>query len=331
MTVSMRRPTDHHGLLDAALEHAARGWHVFPLRPGDKRPAIARWEQRATTDPQRIERCWGDGVAYNVGVATGPSGLVVVDLDQPKPDAPAPDEWSLPGVNWGLDVLAVLAERHGEELPVCTHRVLTCSGGEHLYFAAPPGFELRNSARKLGHLIDTRARGGYIVAARSVIDGRRYEAADTAELAVLPAWLTALLTHTGRSDPARWEQALDAVARRSRYAAAALRGELDRVLDAPVGQRNHTLNTASFALGQLVATGLIPDTLATDALTHAARAAGLGEHETAATILSGITAGARHPRSRWDVPHDPTNTGRGHQRGTDPVPSRRPPHPRRPA
>ena len=92
------------------------------------------------------------------------------------------------------------------------------------------------------------------------------------------------------------------MARRSRYAAAALRGELDRVLDAPVGQRNHTLNTAAFALGQLVATGLIPDTLAVDALAHAARATGLGQQEAAATIASGLTAGARHPRTEIGHP-----------------------------
>lgn len=303
MTVNMRRSTDHHDLLDAALEHAARGWHVFPLRPGDKRPAIARWEQRATTDPARIERCWGDGVAYNVGVATGPSGLVVVDLDQPKPEVSAPDEWCMPGVHWGLDVLAVLAERHGEERPVCTHRVITANHGEHLYFTAPIGLDLRNTAGKLGHLIDTRAGGGYVVAAGSVIDGRRYEADDTAELAELPTWLAALLTDTPHPCSATWEQDLDAVARRSRYAAAALRGELDRVLDAPVGQRNHTLNTAAFALGQLVATGLIRETLAADPLTHAAHAAGLGEHEAAATVRSGLTAGALHPRP--EIGHRP--------------------------
>lgn len=86
-------------LLTAALDAAERGWHVFPLRPGDKRPALhgesvcpgigdcagghRKWEDRATTDPDRIRRAWAHG-AFNVGIATGPSGLVVIDLDMPK-------------------------------------------------------------------------------------------------------------------------------------------------------------------------------------------------------------------------------------------------------
>jgi len=82
-------------LAAAALDAAARGWHVFPLRPGDKRPAYPDhtadrctgtdprcraghqgWEPRATTDPARITRAW-TAAAYNIGIATGPSGLIV--------------------------------------------------------------------------------------------------------------------------------------------------------------------------------------------------------------------------------------------------------------
>ncbi len=297
MTAIMRRDTDSdRPLLAAALAWAARGWSVFPLRPNDKRPAVAGWESRATTDPERIERCWASG-SFNVGVATGPSGLCVVDLDQPKPGAVAPEEWQLAGVNWGLDVLAVLAERHEQELPVCTFRTSTPSGGEHLYFAAPPGAGLRNTAGKLGWLIDTRADGGYVVAAGSVIDGRRYEADDTAEPAPLPGWLAVLLSVPSAEPPPMLDEVVDSVARRSRYAAAALRGELDRVLDAPVGQRNQSLNAAAFALGQLIFGGLIPEHLAVDALSEAAHAAGLGEGEASATIRSGLTAGAHAPRA----------------------------------
>ena len=41
------RPTDQ---LTFALDAASRGWHVFPVIPGDKRPAVRDWEARATTD-----------------------------------------------------------------------------------------------------------------------------------------------------------------------------------------------------------------------------------------------------------------------------------------
>jgi len=104
-----RRDGDAHDLLTAALACAERGWHVFPLRPGGKQPALhgedrcphsgpcrdthQGWEQRATTDPRRIQACWRHG-AYNIGVACGPSDLVVIDLGTPKGAAAPPPEWA---------------------------------------------------------------------------------------------------------------------------------------------------------------------------------------------------------------------------------------------
>jgi hypothetical protein len=86
--------------LSAAAAHARRGWHVFPLRPGGKRPALhgkhrcprtsscrdghLGWEQRATTDLARIHACWTYGPCFNIGIACGPSGLIVIDLDTPQ-------------------------------------------------------------------------------------------------------------------------------------------------------------------------------------------------------------------------------------------------------
>ncbi|WP_240501699.1 bifunctional DNA primase/polymerase, partial [Streptomyces neyagawaensis] len=135
-----------HVLLRAALDAAERGWHVFPLRPHTKRPALhgesacprtgpcatghRKWEQRATTDPDLIRATWARA-PYNVGIATGPSGLVVVDLDMPKgkgsSDAPS-----------GATTFAALCERTGQPVPT-TRRTRTASGGEHLYFTAPAG------------------------------------------------------------------------------------------------------------------------------------------------------------------------------------------------
>ncbi len=285
-------------LLDSALRLAARGWWVFPLRAGDKRPAIRDWESRATTDPERIHRAWTTGSELNIGIACGPSGLVVIDQDTPKPGDEPPPRWRRPGIVDGLDVLAALAEEHDAPLPVETYSVRTAGGGgEHLYFAAPPGPALRNSTGRLGWKLDSRAAGGYVVAAGSRIAERRYVEILNLPVAPLPAWITTLLRDPVVAAQGEYGDLLDAVARRSRYAGTALRGELDRVLGAGPGTRNHTLNAAAYALGQLTGAGLLPAGLATDALTHAAAAIGLPASEATATIRSGLSAGARHPRS----------------------------------
>ena len=145
-------------LITCALAAAARGWHVFPLRPGGKRPAFPDhdaahctgrdprcraghqgWEPRATTDTIRIRRAWAR-IPYGIGIATGPSGLIVIDLDTPKPgqDTPTP-EWRIPGVRTGIDALTVLCERAGQPYPCGTYTVNTGRGGTHLYFTAPAG------------------------------------------------------------------------------------------------------------------------------------------------------------------------------------------------
>ena len=88
----------------AAVEAAERGWAVFPCRPGDKRPMVGQWEQRATSDPALVARWWPERA--NVGIACGPSALVVVDLDT---HGTLPLGWQEPGIRDGADVLAVLA------------------------------------------------------------------------------------------------------------------------------------------------------------------------------------------------------------------------------
>ena len=175
----------------AALNAAGRGWHVFPLRPDSKRPAFpdhderhctrrdprcrnghTGWEPRATTDTTRITRAW-TRTPYNVGIACGPSRLVVVDLDTPKPGDTPPREWDRPGIRTGADVLAALCDEAGQPYPAATYTVSTPSGGTHLYFTAPAGAGLRNTAGALGWLVDTRAGGGYVVGAASTVNGRR--------------------------------------------------------------------------------------------------------------------------------------------------------------
>ena len=82
----------------------------------------------------------------------------------------------------------------------------------------------------------------------------------------------------------------------SAYLTAALEREAARVREATPGTRNHTLNTAAFSLGQLVAGAGLDETLVRDTLADAAYAAGLEITETQRTITSGLRAGTAEPR-----------------------------------
>jgi hypothetical protein len=291
---------DGSAQLSAALDAASRGWHVFPLIPGAKRPAVRNWETRATTDRERITRCWTHA-PHNVGIATGRSGLVVVDLDTPKgPDDTPPAEWAEHGVTDGADVLALLCERHGQPFPADTYTVRTWSGGTHLYFAAPEGEPLRNTAgdstRGLGWKVDTRAVGGLVVGAGSTFAGEPYTVAHHAPVATLPGWLAELLRPAPLPPQRPVTVPLTARDRRGKFLNAAVKGELARVTGSGEHQHNNALYIASVALGQLVAGGELDAYEVTEKLVEAALSVGQGEREARRTIVSGLRAGANRPR-----------------------------------
>jgi len=281
---------DDGPLLRAALSLAGRGWQVFPCVPGAKWPALrGNWQDLATCDPERVRDWWAGG-QFNIGVACGPSGLVVIDLD-----VCGADSWAGPAS--GRRSLAALCEEHGQALPPPTYAVDTPSGGSHLYYAAPGGAAIRNSAGRLGRLIDVRAEGGYVIGAGSRTGTRAYTAPDPQAPVPLPAWIAALLRDDLRRVPlVRRDLPLDG-ARGSAYAVAALREETRLVATARPGTRNDTLNRAAFSLGQLAAAGMLPPLAVATALEGAAQRAGLPGEEARRTIASGISAGARKPRA----------------------------------
>jgi hypothetical protein len=300
---------------DLALGYADRGWHVFPVAPGGKLPAIPRAHAAAdsvcrgecgrlghgvydaTTDRNVIKHWWTYCPTANIGIACAPSGVVVIDLDTPKgADESPPGEWALPGVTDGADVLAVVAERQGQPFPFETFTVRTGRGGLHLYFLSPVGGQLRNTARKLGWLIDTRAAGGYVLAAGSTVAGKQYVVVHDATPARLPAWLAELIASESSRSRRPPNDVLANLTHPRGYARAVLRAEVQGVLDACRGERNNTLNRAAYALGRLVAGGALPLGLVFEALTVAGEAAGLSRGEAAATVNSGLRAGATRPR-----------------------------------
>ncbi|WP_084549746.1 bifunctional DNA primase/polymerase [Actinomadura rifamycini] len=290
-------------LVRYALAAAARGWHVFPVAPGDKEPPRGvRWSKVATTDPDKIRRMWAHR-PYNIGIACGPSGLLVIDLDVPKPGERPPDRWTLPGVNDGADVFAVVCEQAGQPMPTETFQVRTRRGGFHLYFAAPDGIRLTNTSADrgngLGWKVDTRGDGGYVVGPGSFVDlpdgTGTYQPIHTPDPAPLPGWLAERL-RPAPLPPQQPVTVLLATGRRGAYLDKAVTASLDAIAAAREGNRNSTLYGAAVALGQLVAGGALDPDNTEQLLTAAAVRTGLAEGPARRTIASGFRAGTQRPR-----------------------------------
>jgi hypothetical protein len=169
--------------LSAVLELAGRGLHVFPvdhpelptcagIRTATHDPATCtdrgkhpcvKWSEWATTDTGRIAAEWS-GASRNVGIACGPSGLLVVDEDT-------------------LDGFAKYAVSVGHQVPATL--TVTTGKGRHYYFVASADAELGNRTGALkGHGVDIRGRGGYVVGPGSLhATGRVYTVENDTDVA----------------------------------------------------------------------------------------------------------------------------------------------------
>lgn len=231
--------------LGEALRYAARGWHVFPVVK--KRP-IVKWGTEATTDPEQVV-AWFAGARPEVGVAvaTGPSGLLVVDFDSHE-----------------------LVARYGRMMRPTL--VASTRRGAHYYYSDPSGGG-RNSAGLLAVGVDTRGRGGFVVAPPS----RGYSWAHDVDVAEVPrAILARLARKPAQLRPKVW--APDASSSQN------LAINAGGVRAAREGKRNDALNRAAFntrALG-------LPISVAAPELVRAGLDVGLPLDEVAATVASGL-------------------------------------------
>jgi hypothetical protein len=273
-------------ILADALALAGRGYAVFPVLPGDKRPMTPRGFHDATADPDQICDWFTDRPDANLAIRTGE--LIVVDVD---PDG-------LEG-GWFADHRIDLETEAGAI-------VRTPRGGFHYYFAAC-GATIKNSVGKLAPGVDIRGAGGYVCCPPSIVGGAGYawmaEPGPIGELPPVPAWLVDELLPPAPPPPRPAAPPAPRSAPpgpHNAYVAAAVKGELDRVAHAQNGTRNATLNAAAFALGTLVGAGELTYSEAEQALTTAGRHAGLPDGEIAATVRSGLTAGMRQPRQLPD-------------------------------
>lgn len=176
--------------LEYALQYAARGWRIFPLRPRSKLPLIAKKDggkgyKDATSDSATIERWWRACPTANIGLATGLSGLVVLDPDGPE----------------GLAQLHELTRQHGP-LPRTLVAKTGREGGFHIIFSGS-GVKSTAGNKKTGNYLDVRADGGYIVLAPSIHpSGAAYEwVNNTVPVAPLPVHVLEWL-ETKRDRPA---------------------------------------------------------------------------------------------------------------------------------
>jgi hypothetical protein len=272
----------------AAIAYARRGIRVFPLRPRGKEPlgeAAPHGVKDASKDPEEVAAWWEAHPDANIGIATGAeSSTWALDVDGDR----------------GAATLRALEIEHGD-LPLTVSQ--NTANGVHYLFAWPLDGPVTNSAGKIGPGIDVRGEGGYIVAAPSVHpSGRRYTwtPGRTAFLPA-PAWLLDLVRkkkphsqqHDAKFDPGTISD---------NYGRAAIMGEYAKVAGAKEGGRNQALNTAAFALGQLLADGLVKRADVEAALIAAASENGyLGEEglpHVQSVIASGIEAGLANPREK---------------------------------
>ncbi|MEU0947498.1 bifunctional DNA primase/polymerase [Streptomyces canus] len=335
-----------------ALWCVRRGWPVHPLAAGRKTPPAncddcrapghthancpclrdGRWchgFHAATLDQQRVEQWWGRSPHLGVGVACGPAGLIVIDIDAHQAEPPTRDRLlpgirigehiDLTGLATGFHTLAVLAALRDVPSPAeddTTLRVRTPSGGLHVWYRATDGRRWQSSSgsspnRALAWQVDVRAHGGYIIAPGTTTSAGTYSLLGRARHpAVLPLWLAQELERTGHL-PAPSIPAPRPVPPRARHAVLAAGGgsiRTARVLTAvlaPVeacGQVaegagfSDLLNRAAYTLGGLVAAGRLLHEDAERALRETAAAARPGQERRSEQIIrSGLAAGLKRP------------------------------------
>ncbi|MFB9577682.1 bifunctional DNA primase/polymerase [Streptomyces yanii] len=254
----------------------------------------------ATTDQGLIEQWRTDTPAAGVGVACGPAGNVVTDIDAhqtPVPDRQRllpgiriPEQARQDGLASDFDTLALLAAYRGENDPAQdenTLRVLTPSGGLHVWYRNPePASRYRCSTGSSRHMapawqVDVRAEGGYIVAPGTRTPKGVYRAVGPARRpAVLPEWLRRELRRTGHvpdgQTPATSAEPVAPVPGRPRTASTPqvidpLIATVAQCAAAPDGTGfSEKLNRATHTAGGLVAAGYLDHAAIRDRLVRVA-------------------------------------------------------------
>ena len=297
------KPIDENSLKAAALAHAKNGFYVIPLVENSKRPLISDWQNRATTNPLQIDSWWTEHPNANIGIACEVSNLIVIDLDTSKGAVP-PNSWKEFGVKNGEDVFREICKKAGDAQLFETYSVKTPSGGKHLYFydqniAIKQGTEVNGWWR-----VDTRSKGGYIVAegsrlinsANGVTDHYR-SIGNHSVVLNFPTWLRDELSSKPIRESVIASSSNSASSVSSdpkfslEFAEQVLSERCTLIRNTPEGRRNQSLIKHATYIGKIIGMGSLDERKASESLLEAATLSGLTKFESVNAIKAGIKYG----------------------------------------
>jgi hypothetical protein len=202
---------------------------------------------------------------------------------------------------YGFDTLDALGFAILPETPMAH----TASGGLHLYFAPPDAVEIGctegERGKGIGSGLDWRGAGGYVIvpAPGSGYNWDPHCNFDTVPLAPVPA---ALLPREPER-PAAHARPAKPTTGLSPYSEVALDSACRRIIAAPAGQQEVTLNAECFSIGTLVGAAAVPEVFAQRVLLWAAQQiTDYDRHrrwrasDREKKVARAFDAGMRHPR-----------------------------------
>lgn len=244
---------------------------VFPAHFNNEKqkvPLISNWNDLATDDPAQI-RLWQETYRERLnffGIPCGPvNNILVLDID-------------IKTNGWKT------IQENNFIIPD-TFSQTTVSGGKHFFFKYDPA---RDPGNKVGFLpgLDIRSKKGWV--AYYGID------ADFSKpILDAPEWLYEAANRKKADAPIQ----MSLVKLAPEIAEKIFKESIDAITHAPEGESNNVLNTESFKVGQLVASGSITREFAAEELFKAAKLRGKPDYEARATIKSGLDGGVKNPLS----------------------------------
>lgn len=166
-----------HPLIPVLYEYISNGWFLFPVKL-NKTPYTEHGFKNATQTQLGIKEFLRDfpGCQW----AGYFPGQYIIDIDIKHGDD-------------GYGSLAKLEDKYGKLPATRKHR--TGSGGMHIIFRQPKGYNIGNTTKMAGYPgVDRRGNGGYIVLPPWRNEDGPYLVLDDSPITITPEWLLSIQT-----------------------------------------------------------------------------------------------------------------------------------------